>query len=129
MLIIYEKLDNFLEEMRQESIVGAGKTQPVYMSVVRRQNPETNVMSAEIYIQLLKDGNALTYIYADLPQIRVIPPGYYDTVLNKEDAEMAKKNYEAKNKNINDKILEEYEKIKQVLVGYGYKEFKRAMVQ
>lgn len=127
MLIIYEKLDNFLEEIRREAIIGNNKT--IYMSILRQQNPETNLLSAQICIQLLQGGNALTYQFTDLPSIRIVHPSYFDSFLNKEESEMAKRNYEKMQKETDEKILEEYNKIKKVIEGYGYKDFKRAMIQ
>jgi len=126
MLIIYEKLDDFLEELKKEAVIN--KTRPIYLGILRTMNEE-KIMSAQIYIQLIVNGNTLTYRYTDLPEIKVISPIVYDTVFSGEEAEQAKKNYELKNTEINNKIIAEYDKIKGVLKGIGYTEFKKAIIQ
>lgn len=129
MLIMYEKLDDFLEEVRKEAVIN--KKRPIYLSILRPQNPETNIMSAQIYIQLIVENNALTYQYADLPDIKIISPSVFDAVFlgQAEEVEKAKKNYELKNAEVNSKIIEEYDKIKKVLEGIGYTDFKKAVIQ
>ena len=127
MLIVYEKLEDFLEELKKEAVID--KTRSIFLSILRPLDEQTNIMSAQIYIQLLKDGNALTFQYTDLPEIKILSPMVFDSVFSGEEAEKAKKNYELKNTGVNNKLLEEYNKIQNILKEIGFTDFKKAVIQ
>ena len=125
--IVYEKLEDFL------NVIKAGvtkNTKPIYVSVLRRQDMQQGLIYAEIGIQLIRDDDfVFTYRYTDLPVNQIRTEEFFNAMLNKEDAEKAKKNYEDTFNANNKKIEEEYNKILGLLKDIGYEKIVSAIVE
>jgi len=125
--IVYEKLEDFL------NVIKAGvtkNTKPIYVSVLRRQDMQQGLIYAEIGIQLIQDDGFIpTYRYTDLPVNQIRTEEFFNAMLNKEDAEKAKKNYEDTFNANNKKIEEEYNKILGLLKDIGYEKIVSAIVE
>jgi len=127
MLVTYEKLEEYLEKLKAESI--KNKDNPVYINVVRTKNEETNVVSSQIYLQLITENqNVLCFSYDDLPAIKIISPAVFDAILDKDNVKLAKKKYEEDVINADKKITDEYTKIVNVLKDIGFITFVKAII-
>lgn len=126
MIILFENLNEFLEEIKTE----AGKGTPAYLSMITKRDQAGNVESW-INIQVIDDsGNALSYRYTDLPDYRIISPSFYDLALDEQNAKVAKESYEKSIADVKNKINTEYEKIKRMLTEkIGFKKITEALIQ
>ena len=65
---MFETLDDFIEEARKE--VTMTKNDTMFLSVLRLQDPNTNILSAQIHMQFKKDNDFYCYMYTDkLPSV------------------------------------------------------------
>ena len=129
MLVRYEKLDEYMEAIIKNL---KAKEQPVYISILRTQDDENNLVS-QIYIQTVSVENnnlILTHCYTELPSIKVVSPSLFDSAFGvNETSVAAKKNYDADFLQTTNTILGEKAKIINKLKELGFTKFVDAFIQ
>ena len=126
MLVIYEKLDEYLSILRK--LAEKDKARIIYL-VILRSTTEQGLITSEISIQFMDTMNLVhTHRYADLPNHQMVVPSLFQ-MFGKEGAEQMKKQYDEKAQAVNKQIVDEYEKIKNVLRDMGFYNFVRAYIQ
>jgi len=127
MLARYEKLDEFIDAVNNGH--EKNSEQPVYVSVMRSQD-ENNILSFQIFIQVIENNIAVTYCYTDLPSIKVVDPVLFISAFgNNETSRNATKKYESDMLNTTNVVLEEKTKIINKFKELGFTKFVNAIIQ
>ena len=128
MLILYEKLEEFLKDA--EEILKRYPDLPAFTNIVRKLNQDTGIMSNEIYVQYqYNEMLVATHIFKELPNILNLDVRDFDHMFDGADAEKAKQKYELDRKVANQTVISEFEKMQDGLKSIGFKKIIKAIIQ
>jgi hypothetical protein len=114
-MLVYEKIDDFIEKLGTLE-----KTTAVYMTVVHAKRED--VISATIRIQF-NEGTGLFHTFnynENIPSVKLLDMGFINKIPDEQSRKKLMENYDAEIDALNQAILDEYEKAKQLFVKMGY---------
>jgi hypothetical protein len=123
MLIAYEKIEDYIKKMKLMS-----KTDTTFYVSIQKNVGETGLVTPVIMVQALERDNCFMIRYTEeLPSFQLI-----QTFMNIQDPTLrsqAEKNYNDSYQVFEKKVDETYNKILDIIKGYGFINIERAMIQ
>jgi len=123
MLILYEKIEDYIKKMKLLS-----KTDTTFYVSILKNVSETGLLTPMVIVQALEKDNCYMIRYNDeMPTFQLI-----QTFANIQDQTLriqAEKNYNDSYQMFEKKVDETYNKILDIIKGYGFTNIERAMIQ
>ena len=124
MMAVYKEIEDFLGDIKDEKMFD----KPIFINLIHNQNAN-GLVTAEIIIQYIsKDQQIWTYIFDNLPSVQLQNLEIYDALLTKEQAEVAKKQYNDNLESVNAEHVKKYDELVEGFKSIGFKTFKKIII-